>query len=161
MAAMFSSRKLISIAFGDLNPFPLRQIRNRRAYHLEKVRLELMELEAIREDFLRERETNPDKRDLISDDEEDGWRRPSGNTPFPATLLGGPNMFLGSWTKCVDFQLVVGFFHNDSAKQNVKAMAAGNLQDRFPNLSTWLHHSAFFFPRGQIVALILSVHSTL
>lgn len=72
MAAMFSSRKLISIAFGDLNPFPLRQIRNRRAYHLEKVRLELMELEAIREDFLRERETNPDKRDLISDDEEDG-----------------------------------------------------------------------------------------
>lgn len=65
-------RKLISIAFGDLNPFPLRQIRNRRAFHLEKVRLELMELEAIREDFLRGRETDPDKRDLISDDEEDG-----------------------------------------------------------------------------------------
>lgn len=69
---VLDARKLISIAFGDLNPFPLRQIRNRRAYHLEKVRLELMELEAIREDFLRERETNPDKRDLISDDEEDG-----------------------------------------------------------------------------------------
>ncbi|XP_044294732.1 TBC1 domain family member 2B isoform X2 [Varanus komodoensis] len=69
---ILDARKLISIAFGDLNPFPLRQIRNRRAYHLEKVRLELMELEAMREDFLRERETNPDKRDLISDDEEDG-----------------------------------------------------------------------------------------
>ncbi|XP_061452009.1 TBC1 domain family member 2B isoform X2 [Rhineura floridana] len=69
---VLDARKLISVAFGDLNPFPLRQIRNRRAYHLEKVRLELMELEAIREDFLRERETNPDKRDLISDDEEDG-----------------------------------------------------------------------------------------
>ncbi|XP_062998763.1 TBC1 domain family member 2B isoform X1 [Elgaria multicarinata webbii] len=69
---VLDARKLNSIAFGDLNPFPLRQIRNRRAYHLEKVRLELMELEAIREDFLRERETNPDKRDLISDDEEDG-----------------------------------------------------------------------------------------
>ncbi|XP_053128537.1 TBC1 domain family member 2B [Hemicordylus capensis] len=69
---VLDARKLIGIAFGDLNPFPLRQIRNRRAYHLEKVRLELVELEAMREDFLRERETNPDKRDLISDDEEDG-----------------------------------------------------------------------------------------
>nr|XP_056721703.1 TBC1 domain family member 2B [Euleptes europaea] len=69
---ILDAKKLISIAFGDLNPFPLRQIRNRRAFHLEKVRLELMELEAIREDFLRGRETDPDKRDLISDDEEDG-----------------------------------------------------------------------------------------
>ncbi|KYO21337.1 TBC1 domain family member 2B isoform A [Alligator mississippiensis] len=68
---ILDARKLISIAFGDLNPFPLRQIRNRRTYHLEKVRLELTELEAIREDFLRERETNVEKRDLISDDEED------------------------------------------------------------------------------------------
>ena len=65
------ARKLTGIAFGDLNPFPLRQIRNRRTYHLEKVRLELNELEAIREDFLRERETCVEKRDLISDDEED------------------------------------------------------------------------------------------
>ncbi|XP_054523042.1 TBC1 domain family member 2B isoform X3 [Pan troglodytes] len=58
---ILDARKLISISFGDLNPFPLRQIRNRRAYHLEKVRLELTELEAIREDFLRERDTSPDK----------------------------------------------------------------------------------------------------
>lgn len=65
------ARKLISISFGDLNPFPLRQIRNRRAYHLEKVRLELTELEAIREDFLRERDTSPDKGELVSDEEED------------------------------------------------------------------------------------------
>uniref|UniRef100_A0A2I3H732 TBC1 domain family member 2B n=1 Tax=Nomascus leucogenys TaxID=61853 RepID=A0A2I3H732_NOMLE len=63
--------KLISISFGDLNPFPLRQIRNRRAYHLEKVRLELTELEAIREDFLRERDTSPDKGELVSDEEEE------------------------------------------------------------------------------------------
>ncbi|KAM6426513.1 TBC1 domain family member 2B isoform 2-T2 [Liasis olivaceus] len=69
---VLDARKLIGIAFRDLNPFPLRQIRNRRTYHLEKVRLELMELEAMREDFLRERETNPEKRDLISEDEEDG-----------------------------------------------------------------------------------------
>uniref|UniRef100_H9GM74 Rab-GAP TBC domain-containing protein n=2 Tax=Anolis carolinensis TaxID=28377 RepID=H9GM74_ANOCA len=68
---VLDARKLLGIAFGDLNPFPLRQIRNRRACHLEKVRLELLELEAMREDFLRERETHPEKRDLISDDEED------------------------------------------------------------------------------------------
>ncbi|NXC17602.1 TBD2B protein, partial [Corythaeola cristata] len=68
---ILDARKLTNIAFGDLNPFPLRQIRNRRAYHLEKVRLELTELEAIREDFLRERDTCVEKRDLISDDEED------------------------------------------------------------------------------------------
>lgn len=71
MLCPVSHRKLISISFGDLNPFPLRQIRNRRAYHLEKVRLELTELEAIREDFLRERDTSPDKGELVSDEEED------------------------------------------------------------------------------------------
>ncbi|XP_023508285.1 TBC1 domain family member 2B isoform X2 [Equus przewalskii] len=68
---ILDARKLISISFGDLNPFPLRQIRNRRTYHLEKVRLELTELEAIREDFLRERDTSPDKGELVSDEEED------------------------------------------------------------------------------------------
>ncbi|XP_073738238.1 TBC1 domain family member 2B isoform X2 [Callorhinus ursinus] len=67
---ILDARKLISISFGDLNPFPLRQIRNRRAYHLEKVRLELTELEAIREDFLRERDTSPDKGELVSDEED-------------------------------------------------------------------------------------------
>nr|XP_045016228.1 TBC1 domain family member 2B isoform X2 [Jaculus jaculus] len=67
---VLDGRKLISISFGDLNPFPLRQIRNRRAYHLEKVRLELTELEAIREDFLRERDASPDKGELVSDEED-------------------------------------------------------------------------------------------
>ncbi|XP_019495548.1 PREDICTED: TBC1 domain family member 2B [Hipposideros armiger] len=67
---ILDARKLISISFGDLNPFPLRQIRNRRACHLEKVRLELSELEAIREDFLRERDTSPDKGALVSDEED-------------------------------------------------------------------------------------------
>ncbi|XP_026303838.1 uncharacterized protein LOC113219897 [Piliocolobus tephrosceles] len=71
VSPLHPARKLISISFGDLNPFPLRQIRNRRAYHLEKVRLELTELEAIREDFLRERDTSPDKGELVSDEEED------------------------------------------------------------------------------------------
>ncbi|KAM8972966.1 TBC1 domain family member 2B isoform 2-T2 [Pelodytes ibericus] len=68
---ILDARKLCNIAFVDMNPFPLRQIRNRRAYHLEKVRLELSELEAIRADFIRERETNLERRDLISDDDED------------------------------------------------------------------------------------------
>ncbi|XP_055766073.1 TBC1 domain family member 2B [Salvelinus fontinalis] len=64
-------RKLMSLAFVDMNPFPLRQIQNRRTFHLEKVRLELTELEAIRQTFLRERDTHTDARALCSDDEED------------------------------------------------------------------------------------------
>ncbi|XP_063782621.1 TBC1 domain family member 2B-like [Pseudophryne corroboree] len=68
---ILDARKLGNMAFLDMNPFPLRQIRNRRAYHLEKVRLELSELDAIRADFIRERETNSVGRDLISDDDED------------------------------------------------------------------------------------------
>ncbi|XP_034390318.1 TBC1 domain family member 2B [Cyclopterus lumpus] len=68
---ILDSRKLMSIAFGDMNPFPMRQIQNRRSFHLEKVRLELTELEAIRQTFLRERETSQDRRSFVSDDEED------------------------------------------------------------------------------------------
>ncbi|XP_072138339.1 TBC1 domain family member 2B isoform X1 [Mobula birostris] len=69
---ILDARKLICIAFADMNPFPMRLIQGRRAFHLEKVRLELSELEVIRQDFLRERETaTPDRRDVISDDDED------------------------------------------------------------------------------------------
>uniref|UniRef100_A0A4W3HFD3 TBC1 domain family member 2B n=1 Tax=Callorhinchus milii TaxID=7868 RepID=A0A4W3HFD3_CALMI len=69
---ILDARKLTNMAFTGMNPFPMRLIQNRRAFHLEKVRLELRELEAIRQDFLRERETaNPEKRDAISDDDED------------------------------------------------------------------------------------------
>ncbi|XP_020486995.2 TBC1 domain family member 2B [Labrus bergylta] len=68
---ILDSRKLMSMAFVDMNPFPLRQIQNRRSFHLEKVRLELTELEAIRQTFLRERETRQDGRSFVSDDEED------------------------------------------------------------------------------------------
>ncbi|KAF7663225.1 hypothetical protein LDENG_00216100 [Lucifuga dentata] len=68
---ILDSRKLMNIAFVDMNPFPLRQIQNRRSFHLEKVRLELTELEAIRQTFLRERETSQDGRTFVSDDEED------------------------------------------------------------------------------------------
>uniref|UniRef100_A0A1A8JAF8 TBC1 domain family, member 2B n=2 Tax=Nothobranchius kuhntae TaxID=321403 RepID=A0A1A8JAF8_NOTKU len=68
---ILDSRKLMNIAFFDMNPFPMRQIQNRRAFHLEKVRLELTELEAIRQTFLKERETRHDGRSFVSDDEED------------------------------------------------------------------------------------------
>ncbi|XP_052453460.1 TBC1 domain family member 2B [Carassius gibelio] len=68
---ILDARKLMSMAFVDMNPFPLRQIQNRRTFHLEKVRLELTELEAIRQTFLRERDNSLDGRTLISDDEED------------------------------------------------------------------------------------------
>ncbi|KAK1160935.1 TBC1 domain family member 2B-like [Acipenser oxyrinchus oxyrinchus] len=68
---ILDARKLMSIAFGGMNPFPLRQIQNRRTFHLEKVRLELTELEAIRQNFLRQRDTSLEGRGLISDDEED------------------------------------------------------------------------------------------
>ncbi|XP_029289389.1 TBC1 domain family member 2B isoform X2 [Cottoperca gobio] len=68
---ILDSRKLMNIAFGDMNPFPMRQIQNRRSFHLEKVRLELTELEAIRQTFLKERETSQDRRSFVSDDEED------------------------------------------------------------------------------------------
>ncbi|XP_008275027.1 TBC1 domain family member 2B isoform X2 [Stegastes partitus] len=68
---ILDSRKLMNIAFVDMNPFPMRQIQNRRSFHLEKVRLELTELEAIRQTFLRERETSQDRRSFVSDDEED------------------------------------------------------------------------------------------
>ncbi|XP_028814503.1 TBC1 domain family member 2B [Denticeps clupeoides] len=65
-------RKLMNIAFVDMNPFPMRQIQNKRMFHLEKVRLELTELEAIRQTFLRDREiSRPDSRTHFSDDEED------------------------------------------------------------------------------------------
>lgn len=60
----------MNMAFVGMNPFPLRQIQSRRTFHLEKVRLELTELEAIRQTFLRERETQ-DGKILLSDDDED------------------------------------------------------------------------------------------
>ncbi|XP_060709624.1 TBC1 domain family member 2B [Hemiscyllium ocellatum] len=69
---ILDARKLTNIAFVDMNPFPMRLIHSRRTFHLEKVRQELSELEAIRQDFLRERETaTPERRDVISDDDEE------------------------------------------------------------------------------------------
>lgn len=48
------SRKLTSIAFGDMNPFPRRLLRNRRALHLERLQGELQELEDQQKEFVTE-----------------------------------------------------------------------------------------------------------
>ncbi|XP_039614114.1 TBC1 domain family member 2A [Polypterus senegalus] len=66
-------RKLMNIAFNDMNPFPMKLLRNRRTYHLERLRVELAELERIQEEFTREQKECKDK-DLDnagSEDEED------------------------------------------------------------------------------------------
>ncbi|KAJ8272247.1 hypothetical protein COCON_G00111060 [Conger conger] len=69
---ILDSRKLMALAFQGMNPFPLRLIQNRRSFHLERVRLELTELENIRLTFLREREsTTLHDRVPLSDDDED------------------------------------------------------------------------------------------
>lgn len=92
----------MSMAFVDMNPFPLRQIQNRRTFHLEKVRLELTELEAIRQTFLRERDTTLDGRTLISDDEEDSWN----------TANKGPDLQSGLANHIVSYSFLYSVFHS-------------------------------------------------
>ncbi|KAK1789339.1 hypothetical protein P4O66_015278, partial [Electrophorus voltai] len=50
------SRKLTAIAFGDLNPFPMKVLRNRRALHLQRLQAELRELERLQEEYTSENE---------------------------------------------------------------------------------------------------------
>ncbi|XP_036373295.1 TBC1 domain family member 2A-like isoform X1 [Megalops cyprinoides] len=67
------SRKLMSIAFNDMNPFPMRQVQGRRALHLERLRAELRDLERIQREFVTESAERKDK-DLdtaVSEDEDD------------------------------------------------------------------------------------------
>ncbi|NXU33659.1 TBD2A protein, partial [Drymodes brunneopygia] len=48
-------RKLMNIAFNDLNPFPMKQLRNRRSMHREELEAELCELEQIKAAYVKER----------------------------------------------------------------------------------------------------------
>ncbi|KAG7458901.1 hypothetical protein MATL_G00225640 [Megalops atlanticus] len=67
------SRKLMSIAFNDMNPFPMKQVQARRALHLERLRAELRDLERIQREFVTESAERKDK-DLdtaVSEDEDD------------------------------------------------------------------------------------------
>ncbi|KAM8733150.1 TBC1 domain family member 2A isoform 1-T2 [Acanthopagrus schlegelii] len=67
------SRRLISIAFSDMNPFPGRLLRNRRALHLDRLQGELQELEEQQREFVKESSEHKDKEldTLVSEDEEE------------------------------------------------------------------------------------------
>ncbi|XP_038625714.1 TBC1 domain family member 2A isoform X2 [Tachyglossus aculeatus] len=66
-------RKLMNIAFNDMNPFPMKQLRNRRALHREKLEAELRELESIKAEYVKERARQRSKplEGCNSEDEED------------------------------------------------------------------------------------------
>ncbi|XP_078385674.1 TBC1 domain family member 2A isoform X3 [Cetorhinus maximus] len=79
-------RKLMNIAFVEMNPFPLKLLRNRRTAHLEKLNAELSELERIREAYVKERVEQKVTIDGASEDEDETERnRPGALSPeFPA-----------------------------------------------------------------------------
>ncbi|XP_038660038.1 TBC1 domain family member 2A [Scyliorhinus canicula] len=79
-------RKLMYIAFEEMNPFPLRLLQNRRTVHLEKLKAELRELESIREAYVSERVEQEVTIDGTSEDEDESERnRPGVPSPqFPA-----------------------------------------------------------------------------
>ncbi|XP_051017747.1 TBC1 domain family member 2A [Acomys russatus] len=49
------SRKLMNIAFNDMNPFPMKQLRQLRAAHRERLEAELRELELLKAEYLERR----------------------------------------------------------------------------------------------------------
>lgn len=67
-----SNRKLTNIAFSDMNPFPMKLLRNRRALHLERLQGELRELEAQQREFVTESAQRKDLDTiLVSEDDEE------------------------------------------------------------------------------------------
>ncbi|XP_071313254.1 TBC1 domain family member 2A isoform X2 [Trachinotus anak] len=67
------SRRLTSIAFNDMNPFPGRLLRNRRALHLDRLQKELRELEEQQREFVTESAERKDKEldTMVSEDDEE------------------------------------------------------------------------------------------
>ncbi|XP_076594450.1 TBC1 domain family member 2A [Chaetodon auriga] len=67
------SRRLTNIAFSDMNPFPGRLLRNRRALHLERLQGELRELEEQQREFVTESAERKDKDldTMVSEDDEE------------------------------------------------------------------------------------------
>uniref|UniRef100_A0A4W4HKR7 Uncharacterized protein n=1 Tax=Electrophorus electricus TaxID=8005 RepID=A0A4W4HKR7_ELEEL len=63
--------KLTAIAFGDLNPFPMKVLRNRRALHLQRLQAELRELERLQEEYTSENEPHKYLDLIASEDDED------------------------------------------------------------------------------------------
>lgn len=68
-------RRLTTIAFSDMNPFPRRLLRNRRALHLERLQGELQELEEQQREFVTESAERQDKYlgTMVSEDDEELW----------------------------------------------------------------------------------------
>ncbi|RUS79385.1 hypothetical protein EGW08_012845, partial [Elysia chlorotica] len=56
-------RHIQSIAFAGLNPFPMRNVSNKRQFHLQQIKAELEELEAIRKDLRSTHEAEEEARD--------------------------------------------------------------------------------------------------
>ncbi|XP_075060720.1 TBC1 domain family member 2A isoform X1 [Mixophyes fleayi] len=66
-------RKLMNIAFNEMNPFPMKLVRNRRVAHMEKFKVELAELEKIKQEYVKKNEKHGSA-DIdmgVSEDEED------------------------------------------------------------------------------------------
>lgn len=63
----------MNIAFNDLNPFPMKLLRNRRSMHREELEAELCELEQIKAAYVKERaEQGPqDLEEVVSEEEEE------------------------------------------------------------------------------------------
>uniref|UniRef100_A0A8C5TIC8 TBC1 domain family member 2 n=1 Tax=Malurus cyaneus samueli TaxID=2593467 RepID=A0A8C5TIC8_9PASS len=70
---IMDGRKLMNIAFNDLNPFPMKLLRNRRSAHREELEAELCELEQIKAAYVKERaEQGPqDLKEVASEEEEE------------------------------------------------------------------------------------------
>ncbi|ESO92456.1 hypothetical protein LOTGIDRAFT_120741, partial [Lottia gigantea] len=65
-----NSKRIIQIAFHELNPFPMKSVASRRHYHLQQIRVELAELDLLRQKFSAQ-EINDERRDYYSDDDLD------------------------------------------------------------------------------------------
>ncbi|XP_032809225.1 TBC1 domain family member 2B-like isoform X2 [Petromyzon marinus] len=65
-------RQLATIAFVDMNPFPMRYINQKRVQHRDRVRAELSELERVRLEFVRHRQNiGVEEKSFLSEEEED------------------------------------------------------------------------------------------
>uniref|UniRef100_A0A8C5M8J5 TBC1 domain family member 2 n=1 Tax=Leptobrachium leishanense TaxID=445787 RepID=A0A8C5M8J5_9ANUR len=65
-------RKLMNIAFNEMNPFRLKILQNRRAVHKEKMKMELFELEKMKEEYTKKKDDERTELDMVfSEDEEE------------------------------------------------------------------------------------------
>ncbi|XP_046922805.1 TBC1 domain family member 2A isoform X4 [Lynx rufus] len=69
-----NSQKLMNIAFNDMNPFPMKQLRQLRTAHRERLEPELRELERLKAEYLETRNSQAPAvpEDCASEDEVEG-----------------------------------------------------------------------------------------